>query len=229
MDHSIDATIARIQAFAADRDDDRVANILVDLMPGGGLTLAAGEDYQRARLLMGIVTALVAYCDEWESVPEPDALADVAAYAAMLNTIDGRRRKRDENWIGMADTIQNITPTETPFMRMAAQTEPSPTGASDALSAWAATEAERIFPTTDVEPMWWQYGGTGHPEPMLSPPGPGPASAYYSHIVAAFWGTFEQAADFYRRRRADNFPTPPVDSDQQQDISGRRSGYNSSE
>ena len=37
MDHSIDATIARIQAFAADRDDDRVANILVDLMPGGGL------------------------------------------------------------------------------------------------------------------------------------------------------------------------------------------------
>ena len=136
MDHSIESTIARIQEHAAGTDNDKVANILVDLMPAPGLALVAGEDYQRARLLIGIVTALVAYCDEWESIPEPDVLADVAAYAAMLNTIDGRRRKREKN-----------------FIRMAAEPhfEPGPTGASDALSAWAATEAERIFPTPPVD------------------------------------------------------------------------------
>ena len=155
MDHSIESTIARIQEHAAGTDNDKVANILVDLMPAPGLALVAGEDYQRARLLIGIVTALVAYCDEWESIPEPDVLADVAAYAAMLNTIDGRRRKREKNFIRMTDAADDFTQKWAAGHNLsteeAIKAANASLGASDALTAWAATEAERIFPTPPVD------------------------------------------------------------------------------
>jgi hypothetical protein len=125
MDSTIETTIARIQERAADNSLDRTAIALVGLMPKGGISLSSGTDYTRVRLVSSLVSALVAYCDQWDDPVKTEPLDDVAVYAAMLNSLDGLLRRRDR-------------------IMMAAFTQPGPTGSDRWQDGYDLSTADKI-------------------------------------------------------------------------------------
>jgi hypothetical protein len=217
MDHTIESTIARIQDRANAEEDgrsyDRVGALLVALMPDG-MRLVAASDYTRARLMTSLISSLIAYCDEWDHPKTPEALADVAVYAAMLNSLDGLQRKRDQ------------------FMWVAA-TQPGPS----AVDEWAEMEAKTVYPERDERWKWWRSLPDGAVDPVGLPTvGPGEVGvAYYSAITGHYWGLREDAVRWFETTRADRLArealmgaatsTPPVDSEAQAGDSGRRRNY----
>jgi hypothetical protein len=212
MDHSIESTISRIQdranAEEDGRDFDRVGALLVALMPDG-MRLASGGDYTRARLMMSLISALIAYCDEWEGPHmTPEALADVAVYAAMLNSLDGIQRQRDK-------------------MMWVAATEPGPTGAE----LWSAATTDRIYPTPpDSRWNWWRMlpDNTVVPADNGLAQAPGEVGvAYYSAITDLYWGLREDAATWFTRVKAERErrAQEAVDSTMTGDEIARRRNY----